>query len=443
MSNLVHYVRQIRPRRENYTPHVDKVQSLFSEETSLPVDVFGGLSYERNERQSSSKRDVIIVRSKDRETDRDEILRNLNQSGIPAKLGSGQSSVDPIDGTYEEKNFRIFLKPISGGMQETTLNASITELFPCIAFEKNFQPKDPTSFHQFLLSVDVKKLRCVGSKDIAAAEETINKADTSSKFEEKMNNAIGVYKFIIDSSQNKPIKNVFWGYRQKPSGVPKNHPGDMFIEYNDGKKLGVSLKAGGKKTSEPQLNTYVTPVFNSFGEKGKLNLLMKTAYSQVYSKIDGMPPLNKFMKDRKTQQVLRDFDKKNNKQYEDFYNQYLEIMRDGIIALFNSSTKKSLNYIKTEVLRDAPDVPTMVIKAIGSSYEEVTDKDAVGVFLPQVKFVKAYKSSSSKQNWFIELKSGDEKLIMNMTIRTNKSGHAGQKKLGQYSLSVKYNGLLK
>lgn len=90
-----------------------------------------------------------------------------------------------------------------------------------------------------------------------------------------------------------------------------------------------------------------------------------------------------------------------------------------------------------------PDVPTMVIKAIGSSYEEVTDKDVVGVFLPQVKFVKAYKSSSSKQNWFIELKSGDEKLIMNMTIRTNKSGHAGQKKLGQYSLSVKYNGLVK
>lgn len=85
----------------------------------------------------------------------------------------------------------------------------------------------------------------------------------------------------------------------------------------------------------------------------------------------------------------------------------------------------------------------MVIKAIGLSYEEVRDKNDVGVFLPQVNFVTAYKSSSSKQNWFIELKSGDEKLIMNMTIRTNKSGHAGQKKLGQFSLAVKYNGLLK
>ena len=156
-----------------------------------------------------------------------------------------------------------------------------------------------------------------------------------------------------------------------------------------------------------------------------------------------MPPENKFMKDRKPQQVLRDFDKKNNAQYEEFYNQYLQIMRKGIVDLYNSSKDKSIEYIKTEVLRDAPDVPTMVVKAVGSSWEEITDKDEVGVFLPQVKFIKAYESRSSKQNWHIELKSGNESLTMKMSIRTNKSGHAGQKKLGQFSLSVKYNGLLK
>ena len=39
-----------------------------------------GLSYEKSEKQSTSKRDVYIVRSSDRETDRDEILRNLNQA---------------------------------------------------------------------------------------------------------------------------------------------------------------------------------------------------------------------------------------------------------------------------------------------------------------------------------------------------------------------------
>ena len=46
-------------------------------------------------------------------------------------------------------------------------------------------------------------------------------------------------------------------------------------------------------------------------------------------------------------------------------------------------------YIKTNILRDAPDVPTIVIKAVGSDYEEVTDKDQLGVFLPQVKFTES------------------------------------------------------
>ena len=30
----------------------------------------------------------------------------------------------------------------------------------------------------------------------------------------------------------------------------------------------------------------------------------------------------------------------------------------------------------------------IVIKRVGSDYEEVTDRDELGVFLPQVKFVK-------------------------------------------------------
>ena len=155
--SLQQYVRQVRPRNESYTPPVDKVQNFLYEEVNLPKEVFIGLSYEKSERQSSSKRDVIIVRSKDRESDRDEILRNLRQAGIPAQLGSAQTSVDPIDGNHDGKNFRIFVKPVSGGMQETTLNASITELFPCIAFELNHSPKSPRAFHEFLLRVNVKR----------------------------------------------------------------------------------------------------------------------------------------------------------------------------------------------------------------------------------------------------------------------------------------------
>ena len=48
-------------------------------------------------------------------------------------------------------------------MAETTLNASITELFPCIAFEKTLNQKTQ-SFHQFLIDVDTTKLNCVMQK---------------------------------------------------------------------------------------------------------------------------------------------------------------------------------------------------------------------------------------------------------------------------------------
>ena len=435
------FVQQVRPREQSYKPKLIIVEELLAEE-ELPKDIMRGLSYEKSEKQSTSKRDVYIVRSSDRETDRDEILRNLNQAGIKASLGTSSSSVDPIDGIYQNRNFRIFVKPLSGGMGETTLNSSITELFPLIAFEKKYNPKDIISFHQFLLGVDVSKLKCVGPKDINAAEETINKADTSTKFKEKMANAIGVLKYIQQEDKNKKIKSLFWGYRAKPAGVPSKHPGDMFITYNDNKSLGVSLKAGGKKTSEPQLNTYIGKVFDEFKDRN-YGKLMSLAYKSVYSKIPGMPPERSFIRDRKTKDILRDFDKKNNAQYEKFYNDYLEIMRQGIVKLFNKNKDNTIKYIKTNILRDAPDVPTIVIKAVGSDYEEVTDKDQLGVFLPQVKFIRATSSQSSKQNWFIELTSGPDTLKMSMSIRTNKSGHAGLKKLGQFSLAVKYNGLSK
>ena len=435
------FVQQVRPREQSYKPKLIIVEELLAEE-ELPKDIMRGLSYEKSEKQSTSKRDVYIVRSSDRETDRDEILRNLNQAGIKASLGSSSSSVDPIDGIYQNRNFRIFVKPLSGGMGETTLNSSITELFPLIAFEKKYNPKDIISFHQFLLGVDVSKLKCVGPKDIKAAEETINKADTSTKFKEKMANAIGVLKYIQQEDKNKKIKSLFWGYRAKPAGVPSKHPGDMFITYNDNKILGVSLKAGGKKTSEPQLNTYIGKVFDEFKDRN-YGKLMSLAYKSVYSKIPGMPPERSFIRDRKTKDILRNFDRKNNAQYEKFYNDYLEIMRQGIVKLFNKNKDNTIKYIKTNILRDAPDVPTIVIKAVGSDYEEVTDKDQLGVFLPQVKFIKATSSQSSKQNWFIELTSGPDTLKMSMSIRTNKSGHAGLKKLGQFSLAVKYNGLSK
>jgi len=430
---------------------------FLSEEEALPTDFFDGFTYEINTKLSSSVRTVYTVRSTDRDADRDEILRRMRQSGVDANLSTnGSSSVDPIDGIIDNKKFRVNVKPMNGGMGETTLNSSITELFPCIAFESNFKPSNASDFIEFLMSTDVNTMKCIHSTDKVVAQETINKADTSSKYVDKMNNAIAITQYLYDTNKSKPIDSVYWGYRSssKPAGVPPKHPGDIFIKFigkSDMQFLGVSLKAGDKKSQEPQLNTYVRTVFRAMGQTKLLDQLRSTVYAKVYSKHSGMPPLDSFdggisgrHKDRRTtEKILRDYDKAKNRSYENDYDTMLEIMRKGVVEIFNKDKDLTLKYIREEILRDAPSVPTIVIKAIGKTVEEVTDRDEVGVFLPQVKFVKATLSSKSKQNWFIILQSGDDSITMNMSIRSNKSGNAGKKKLGQFpsGLSIKYNGI--
>ena len=395
-----------------------KFKTMLSEDVTVgdfPEGIFGELSVEK--KSENSKTAVFVVRSEDRLGDRDEILRSLKQAGVKAEVKekAGQG-VDPIviDHHFDVKVI-LLIKPKSGGIGETTLNASITELFPAIAWETGYKPTT-----------------------------NIQKASESSKFSEKMLNAMGVYKYIQEENKSKRIEQVYWGYRAKPAGVPKNHPGDIFIKFIDGEILGVSLKAGGKKTKEPKLNTYVNPVFTAFKQVRQVSLLRRELHTKVYKQIEGMPSSGQYDKSKKriTAQLLVKLNKDDSTKYESLYDQHLEICRKSIITLFNADKDKTLDYIRSEILRDAPDVPTKVIKAVKDTYEEITSDDELGVFLPMVKFVRAYSSTSSKQNWFLELKSRDTNVIMEMSIRTNKSGNAGQKKLGQYfNLAIKYNSL--
>jgi hypothetical protein len=437
-------IRQLRPIQENFTAPIDKVQSFLSEDIDLPNDVLDGFEHTQTDKSEKSRVNIKVL-SADRDKDRDEILRRLKNAGVTANTTPTNSSVDPIDGTFDGRNFRIDVKPKSGGMGESTLNSSITELFPCVAFEKKLNPKNIEDFMEKLMGVNLSTCKSIIKSDLVAAEKTVNDAEGSSKYKEKMENALGVLKFINDQHNDKPIKNVYWGYRGKPKGVPSNHPGDMFIQYADNKILGVSLKAGGKKTKEPQLNTYHNAIFlnsrgPSFNDKSGLEFLKKETYTKVYSKIKGIPPIDNFDggktgRHKDKQLSINAINKLSKKESDTYYNQYLEIVRQSLIKRFNKNKDESIRYIKDAILREAPNVPTIVIKAIGNSYEEVTDRDELGVFLPQVKFVKAYKGSG-KQDWLIDLKSGNEVVSLSMAVRSSSGG-----KLKQWSLKVTYNGL--
>ena len=431
-------------------------------ENSIPdniKDVLSGLKYEIDNKKSSSGRTIIIVRDNDRIDTRDDFFKSLKDAGISAEIKDYVSSSiehiwlkDKFEDSEDNKNKTIIVvfKSAAGGMQETTLNSSITELFPCIAWENGWaNPTSVDDFYQKLITVDTNTLKCVGSQDREAAKETIAKAPDSSKYQIKMENALGILKYLRIQNKQSPIKNILWGYRAKPTGVDEKHPGDMYITFKDNKVLGVSLKAGGKSTHEAKLNTYVNPVWEAFGKQRELVALRKKLHKEVYSKIPDMPSETEYDsgKGRKiTGNILKDFNRTNNKKYEQYYDEQLEIMREAIIDLFNKNPKQSFKYIKENILRNAPDVPTIVIKGVGDDFQQVTDDDEVGVFLAVTKYIVAYKSTKSKQNWHIDLVSGGgkETLTMNMVIRSNKGGHAGVKKLGQYyNLSVKFNSVAK
>ena len=431
-------------------------------ENSIPdniKDVLSGLKYEIDNKKSSSGRTIIIVRDNDRIDTRDDFFKSLKDAGISAEIKDYASSSiehiwlkDKFEDSEDNKNKTIIVvfKSAAGGMQETTLNSSITELFPCIAWENGWaNPTSVDDFYQKLITVDTNTLKCVGSQDREAAKETIAKAPDSSKYQTKMENALGILKYLRIQNKQSPIKNILWGYRAKPTGVDEKHPGDMYITFKDNKVLGVSLKAGGKSTHEAKLNTYVNPVWEAFGKQRELVALRKKLHKEVYSKIPDMPSETEYDtgKGRNiTGKILKDFNRTNNKKYEQYYDKQLEIMRGAIIDLFNKNSKQSFKYIKENILRNAPDVPTIVIKGVGDDFQQVTDDDEVGVFLAVTKYIVAYKSTKSKQNWHIDLVSGGgkETLTMNMVIRSNKGGHAGVKKLGQYyNLSVKFNSVAK
>ena len=70
---------------------------------------------------------------------------------------------------------------------------------------------------------------------------------------------------------------MVWGYRNntKPTGVNPNHKGDIFLVFKDKNNKpnieGVSLKAGGEKTAEPQFNSYVMVSFFTIINVSKSN----------------------------------------------------------------------------------------------------------------------------------------------------------------------------
>lgn len=398
--------------------------------------------YSYNVDSATSKTTTIIVRapSNDRNKVKIDLENKFKRSNLIVKASRSGGSVGSTDIIFESHVVKILYKPVSGGMSETTLNSTITELAPSLAFmngKKSF--KTVNDFYKFLTTANPNGVY-LNTNDAKAGAQFIESMPSSSKFKEKMENAMGILKFLWEKNAEMPISQLYWGYRAKPDGVPATHKGDIFVKFKNGKMLGVSLKAGGEKTAEPQLNTYVNKMFDDYGNEKQKQALIKDVYNKIHSTLG----LSENWQDRseksKSIDVIQKYKKKYPAKYEALYDQMLEIIRTHIIKNVNSDMNATIEYIKKQVLKKDETVPLIVVKAFGTNFKFVTDEDALDSFIPEITSIKAYPSASSKQNWHIDLIAKKKKITMNMTVRSNKTEPDNKVAQG-YNLAIKFNGI--
>jgi hypothetical protein len=418
-----------------------KADPLFSLLNQYPYDI----------KKTTSKKQVLVLKSSNRMQLQKDIEKELTKKKIPftrkkdpALSGSTEVTVVPKPtNIYKDAVVVLVYKPASGGMSETTLNSTITELAPALAFTNKFVVKSVEDFYAQLKKINHKTASVyLAARDILAGQKFVDDFPKSSKFKTKMENAIGVLNYLQKENKKKPIKNVLWGYRAKPQGVDSKHKGDLFIEYADGSMLGVSLKAGDETSKEPKLNTYVKPILEKINPSA-IDVLRENLYNKIYKEFSDFPKTYDDRPNKKqTIQKLAELEKKNVMQYNQLYDKGLDMIRNTLTESFQSDVKTTVDYLRGAIVGDAGIVPLLVLKAFGTEVKILTDEDDVAVFLPKTKQIKSYPSTTSKQDFYIELiASPTEKLKMKFAVRTNKTGD--EHKLGQfYNLSVKFNGIV-
>ena len=154
--------------------------------------------------KSAGKKVVTYnVKSTDRETTRDRVEAALKKHSV-GKITREQRAVSSMAVTEcigKDMKYVFVYKPTKGGMSQTTLNASITELFPCIAFETGIPASrsDRNSLRTFynqIINAYSPRLKCfLDDRDAKAGKEFIDKAETG-KFDEKVKNAINILRWV-------------------------------------------------------------------------------------------------------------------------------------------------------------------------------------------------------------------------------------------------------
>ena len=360
--------------------------------------------------------------------------------------------------------------PYLSGGEQTTINSTITELFPALAFNSGVHPRTADELEEFVKGVDLSSNGAsksfVNSSNVESAKEYITKMARirPAMRKTKLENAVGILNWIYEYNHQREIEKVVWGYREKPSGVPNNHAGDIFIIFKDKtvhpKIMGISLKAGTSKSKEPKLNSYVGTTMRKPAWKQKypraVEELKEELWNNVYSLIPGLPKTvnknnylvlgtNRQTPNKILQEKILNLFKYDNIAFEALYVRMNTICRNKLINMINGDVNATKEWIEDEFRLEKKDVevPMMLVKAIGSTAQS-SATDPLREFLPAVTSVNAYLKPNSVQEWFIDIMgSNNKKMTLTMTIRSDSEyREAKQKgKLGAFTmLKLLYRG---
>lgn len=361
---------------------------------------------------------------------------------------------------------------LSGG-EQTTVNSTITELFPALCFNNGFNPRTPEELEDFINGVDLttqkSKKTFVTASNLAAGKQFIILKDRirPDMKKEKIQNAYAITKFLFATNKNRKIDKVIWGYREKPQGIPSNHAGDIFIFFKDKSVVphtfGISLKAGSETSAEPKLNSYVRttlikPVWVESYRKA-MPELKQELWDNVYSKIPALPKSvdadNYFTYVGAKENVkpnpilvskLIDFFEADPDRFDGLYQVMNRVCREKLCKVINRDMKATLQWISEEFRLERKDVeiPLVLVKAIKTDFELAGDP--LVDMLPRVTKVKAYLNENSVQEWFIDLYAGKDKITLMMTIRSDSEFRRAKPKgkLGSFvGLKLLYRGVKK
>ena len=342
----------------------------------------------------------------------------------------------------------VVYKNKSGGMQESTLNASITELFPIIAFDKKIPEKltEQKFYTEIQKAYDPKSKVFLGTNDNKQGKKFIDDAVHSSKFKEKIINAKAALGYINQQAKGKSIKQVYWGYRKKPNGVNPSHRGDIFIEYTDGKMVGLSVKAGGAGTKEPKYNTYVSVVMKEgYKDEATYQKWQKESYDQYYKKVPNIPKFSFYGREQMVAAVAN-LEVNDSKYYNELYDEQLDWLRGKLIAYMLKNPEKTKKWLLNDVAAVDNKVPTLLLKLQGDKATVEDDENILAECVQRSKKgadgLSIEKSKTSKQNIIVTLTCRDHDTHFEFAVRTNQVGI--NHKLGQFiRLAFKYNGVVK